>query len=229
MHDILPYDRGAAVRYAHRWAYDRNPAYYDFSELGGDCTNFASQCLYAGSGVMDHTPTFGWYYISGNQKSPSWSGVPYFYNFLTRKDSRPGPFGTEAGLGELEPGDFIQLSFAGGVFAHDPIVVEIRQPAFPDTILVAAHSQDADFRPLSTYPYQAPAGHPYSGGPPQISDRPPNWFWEVYRFNALWGGHFHQRCFSAGHPPEMRRYTEIPSVRRSATVQRRRHSPGTQP
>lgn len=34
MHDILPYDRGAAVRYAHRWAYDRNPAYYDFSELG---------------------------------------------------------------------------------------------------------------------------------------------------------------------------------------------------
>ena len=128
MHDILPYDRGAAVRYAHRWAYDRNPAYYDFSELGGDCTNFASQCLYAGSGVMDHTPTFGWYYISGNQKSPSWSGVPYFYNFLTRKDSRPGPFGTEAGLGELEPGDFIQLSFAGGVFAHDPIVVEIRLP-----------------------------------------------------------------------------------------------------
>ena len=83
LHDILPYDRGAAVRYAHRWAYDRNPAYYDFSELGGDCTNFASQCLYAGSGVMDHTPTFGWYYISGNQKSPSWSGVPYFYNFLT--------------------------------------------------------------------------------------------------------------------------------------------------
>ena len=54
MHDILPYDRGAAVHYAHRWAYDRNPAYYDFSELGGDCTNFASQCLYAGSGVMDH-------------------------------------------------------------------------------------------------------------------------------------------------------------------------------
>ena len=101
LHDILPYDRGAAVRYAHRWAYDRNPAYYDFSELGGDCTNFASQCLYAGSGVMDHTPTFGWYYISGNQKSPSWSGVPYFYNFLTRKDSRPGPFGTEAGLGKL--------------------------------------------------------------------------------------------------------------------------------
>lgn len=64
----------------------------------------------------------------------------------------------EAGLGKLEPGDFIQLSFGRGVFAHDPIVVEIRQPAFPDTILVAAHSQDADFRPLSTYPYQALRG-----------------------------------------------------------------------
>lgn len=83
----------------------------------------------------------------------------YFYNFLTRKDSRPGPFGTEAGLGELEPGDFIQLSFAGR--ASLPMILSWWRSGsrpFPDTILVAAHSQDADFRPLSTYPYQALRG-----------------------------------------------------------------------
>ena len=57
------YDRRAAVLYAHRWAYGRNPAFYDYEHLGGDCTNFASQCIYAGSGVMNFTPTFGWYYI----------------------------------------------------------------------------------------------------------------------------------------------------------------------
>ena len=47
---LRPYDRQAAVAYAHRWAYLRNPAFYNFDKLGGDCTNFASQCLYAGAG-----------------------------------------------------------------------------------------------------------------------------------------------------------------------------------
>ena len=72
---IIPYDRKAAVRYAHQWAFSRNPAFYDYEELGGDCTNFASQCLYAGTGVMNFTPTFGWYYIDANQKAPAWTGV----------------------------------------------------------------------------------------------------------------------------------------------------------
>ena len=56
---VLPYDRKAALRYAHRWAYSRNPAYYDYENLGGDCTNFASQCLYAGTGVMNLRPHAG--------------------------------------------------------------------------------------------------------------------------------------------------------------------------
>ena len=90
---IIPYDRFAGVSYAHRWAYERNPKYMNFDELGGDCTNFASQCLYAGAGVMNFTPTFGWYYNSGKDRAPAWTGVPYFFNFLTRKQKTPGPFG----------------------------------------------------------------------------------------------------------------------------------------
>ena len=39
------YDRNAVVLYAHQWAYGRNPAFYDYEHLGGDCTNFASQCV----------------------------------------------------------------------------------------------------------------------------------------------------------------------------------------
>lgn len=34
------YDRNAVVLYAHQWAYGRNPAFYDYEHLGGDCTNF---------------------------------------------------------------------------------------------------------------------------------------------------------------------------------------------
>lgn len=149
---LRPYDRQAAVAYAHRWAYLRNPAFYNFDKLGGDCTNFASQCLYAGAGVMDYTPTFGWYYNSQYSRAPAWTGVPFFYNFLTRRKETPGPLGEETGLTGLLPGDFVQLRFALGPFAHNPVVVAVGSPASLDNVLVAAHTEDADYRPLSTYP-----------------------------------------------------------------------------
>lgn len=151
---MIPYNRAAAVAYAHRWAYSRNPAYLDYEELGGDCTNFASQCLYAGTGIMNYTPTYGWYYINGNQKAPAWTGVEYFRNFLIRQETTQGPFGQETELSQLLPGDFIQLNFDGERFSHTPIVVQIGSPATPENILLAAHSYDADYRPLNTYSYQ---------------------------------------------------------------------------
>ena len=149
---LAPYDRKAAVLYAHRWAYGRNPQYYDFEDLGGDCTNFASQCLYAGTGVMNFTPTFGWYYNSLSSRAPAWSGVPYFYNFLTQREGGPGPVGDSCSLRQLRPGDFVQLCLAGEVYSHNPVVVAVSDPPDPAGILVAAHSQDTDYRPLNTYP-----------------------------------------------------------------------------
>lgn len=149
---LRPYDRDAAVAYAHRWAYRRNPSFYDFDELGGDCTNFASQCLFAGTGVMNYTPTFGWYYINANDRAPAWTGVRFFYDFLTRDRESPGPVAREVSAKEVRPGDFAQLSFAGGVFSHDPVIVTVGDPPTLGSILVAAHSQDADCRPLDSYP-----------------------------------------------------------------------------
>lgn len=85
------YDRRPPCCTPTGWAYGRNPAFYDYEHLGGDCTNFASQCIYAGSGVMNFTPTFGWYYIDPDQKAPAWTGVPYLYNFLVREEKTEGP------------------------------------------------------------------------------------------------------------------------------------------
>lgn len=149
---MYPYDRQAAVDYAHRWAYLRNPNFYNFDELGGDCTNFASQCLYAGAEVMNYTPTFGWYYNSQYSRAPAWTGVPFFYNFLTRGKDTPGPVGEEAGPENVQPGDFAQLRFVPGPFTHNPVIVAVGNPSTLDSILVAAHSEDTDYRPLSTYP-----------------------------------------------------------------------------
>ena len=39
-------------------------------------TSPPSACI-AGSGVMNFTPTCGWYYIDANQKAPAWTGVQY--------------------------------------------------------------------------------------------------------------------------------------------------------
>lgn len=150
---IIPYDRRLAVAYAHSWAYGRNPAYYDYENLGGDCTNFASQCVYAGSGIMDFTPTYGWYYIDANNKSPSWTGVPFFFNYMTRTEKSVGPIAVESTASRVRPGDIVQLSFTGDVWNHTPVVVAVRQPR-PEGIYVAAHSYDADFRPLSSYEYR---------------------------------------------------------------------------
>ena len=73
MLERIPYDRRAAVAYAHQWAYGRNPDFYDYEEIGGDCTNFASQCLYAGTGVMNFDPVYGWFYRDPNDKAPAWT------------------------------------------------------------------------------------------------------------------------------------------------------------
>ena len=155
MWERVPYDRRAAVAYAHRWALGRNPAYYDYEEVGGDCTSFASQCLYAGTGIMDYTPDFGWYYISANDKAPAWSGVDYLYRYLTREELSPGPFGAETQLSRILPGDIIQLNPQGNAFTHTVVVVQIgSRPTLRGT-LVAAHSYDADYRPLSTYQFRA--------------------------------------------------------------------------
>lgn len=141
------YDRGSAVRYARRWALSRNPAYYNFEYLGGDCTNFISQCVYAGAGVMNYTPVYGWFYNSLNDRTASWSGVEYFYNFLVTNTS-VGPYAHVVGQNDVVAGDVIQLGRADGSFYHTLIVLTTE----PE-ILVAAHTYDALDRPLSTYNY----------------------------------------------------------------------------
>ena len=144
---IRKYDRAAVVAYARRWAFRRNPEYFSFNNLGGDCTNFASQCIYAGAGVMNYTPIFGWYYIDAENRTASWTGVEYLYNFLTGNTEGAGPFAEEVGIGRLRVGDIVQLGRATGDFYHTPVVVGFSrgQP------LVAAHSYDVFGKPLFSY------------------------------------------------------------------------------
>lgn len=144
----IKYNRQAAVRYARRWALGRNPDYYDFETIGGDCTNFVSQCIYAGARVMNFTPVFGWYYLSLSDRSPSWSGVEFLYNFLTENMS-VGPYGSEVSRNRVMVGDVVQFRIGREDFQHTAIITKTSP-----RILVAAHSRDVLDVPLSRYDYE---------------------------------------------------------------------------
>lgn len=146
----MEYDREKAFLYAERWAFSRNPLFENYTGIGGDCTNFVSQSIYAGSCVMNYTPTFGWYYISPTDRAAAWTGVTYFYNFLTSNDG-VGPFGREVSAGSLEIGDVIQLAREDGVYYHSLLVTGFAEGEY----LVSAHSNDAFMRPLSSYNFTA--------------------------------------------------------------------------
>ena len=142
---VRSYDREKVLYYAHKWAYARNPAYYDFEKLGGDCTNFASQCIYAGSEIMNHTYIHGWYYGSSYDRTASWTGVNYLYKFLV-DNKGPGPFAEVVDAADAEPGDIAQLSFSDSKwFDHSPVIVKMPENKAMDGILVAAHTFDTDY------------------------------------------------------------------------------------
>lgn len=150
-----PYNREHAVTYAETWALKRNPLFTNFTGQGGDCTNFVSQSLLAGSCTMDFTPDFGWYYISAEDRAPAWTSVRYFYDFITgqpyfaSENSGIGPFGREVDINEAEVGDFIQLQNREGAFYHSLVITGF----IPNDVLICAHSDNALNRRLSTYNY----------------------------------------------------------------------------
>ncbi len=149
----IGYNRRSAVNYANRWALSRNPDYYDYSNIGGDCTNFASQTVYAGTGVMNYMPEFGWYYINPNDKSPSWTGVKFFYDFMINNDSL-GPFGEQRELAGLLPGDIIQLGDKEGNFYHTLVLTDVLRFSGRRIYLVASHSIDSYRRNLASYDFE---------------------------------------------------------------------------
>ena len=152
-----PYIREDAVEYARTWALARNPLFVDFAGFGGDCTSFVSQCILAGSCTMNFTPDFGWYYIAPSDRAPAWSGVEFFYRFMTEdaefslNNGGVGPYGSEVRRRFASIGDVVQLADMSGDYYHTLIISAIEG----DEIYVCAHTNDALDRPLSSYNYAA--------------------------------------------------------------------------
>lgn len=146
---IQKYNRDNVIEYAKKWAYGRNPKYYNYDNIGGDCTNFVSQCIYEGCKTMNYNTINGWYYKNANNKSPSWTGVEFLYKFLINNKG-VGPIGRNIEPNELTKGDIIQISFDGQKFTHTLLVVE----KLNNNIFTATHTFDSYGRNINSYDYK---------------------------------------------------------------------------
>lgn len=153
MAPLAAYDRQAAYAYAEKWAFQRNPRFFKFDGIGGDCTNFISQCLLAGGAVMNYTKDIGWYYNSPTDRAAAWSSVAHLHNFLTRAHKR-GPVASAAPLETLTIGDIIQLGNEFGKWYHTLLVTQL----LGGEVYVSTHTYDAHLRPLSSYQYAQARG-----------------------------------------------------------------------
>ncbi len=102
---------------------------------------------------MNYTKDIGWYYINGNNKSPSWSGVEYLYKFLIHNQG-VGPQATETIQNKIEIGDIAQLSFDGIKFAHTLVIVNIENKYTKSGIQIASHTLDSFNKSISEYTFQ---------------------------------------------------------------------------
>ncbi len=154
MPKIFNYNRNLTVSYAQKFAFLRNPKYHNFDNLGGDCTNFCSQCLLQGSYGMNHSFNPKWYYNNVNDRSPSWTGVEFLYQYLIQNENK-GPFAKPAIFKNIEIGDIIQLKFAGNPnFSHCLVVTQTNSQILSlSDIFVSAHTIDSYNRPLSSYKF----------------------------------------------------------------------------
>ena len=142
------YNRINAVKYARKYALSPSPNFYHFGDIGGDCTNFISQCLLAGNCTMKYDKLNGWYYNSAADRSYSWTGVSFLQSFLLSPPTG-GPRATICSLSEIIEGDIIQLQQNKTHFNHTLFVSKILN----GEIYVCAHSNDALDKKLSSYNY----------------------------------------------------------------------------
>lgn len=113
------YHRERAVAYANAYWNSHNPAFRYFSV--NDCTNFVSQCLYAGGYPMigGRDRAKGWWYHKGRSHnwSYSWAVAHSLYRFLSSKAQRVSR------VEDLQVGDVICYDFEGdGRWNHNTIV-----------------------------------------------------------------------------------------------------------
>ncbi|HAU31630.1 MAG: hypothetical protein XD78_1988 [Desulfotomaculum sp. 46_296] len=148
------YNRDSAVQYALDWAYGRNPSWGNYTGQGGDCTNFTSQCLYAGGIPFDTVgnPNYNqrWFWYSYSNTTPPWTGVNPFWDYALHDTG----YGLHAGTTDVWNairGDIAQL-YSGSSGFHSLFI----NNAYTDGqgnrhIFICCHDTDRRNYEISNY------------------------------------------------------------------------------
>lgn len=137
------YSRINAVNYAIKYASNPNPQYRYFPVQGyngGDCTNFTSQCLFAGEAPMVFSGRNIWWYNS-NGWSVSWATAHslYWYLKINYEDNMSGAKGLEvSSVSLLEKGDIIFYRNNYGNLTHSAMITSFDK----DLPLISQHSPE---------------------------------------------------------------------------------------
>lgn len=131
----IPYRRELAAAYADRWWNEGNPAYEEFEV---NCTNYISQCLFAGHAPMNYTGKreSGWWYKGRNGGKEWWSYSWAVSNALTSYLSGKRSSGLHAtvvhSVEELQLGDVITYDWNGdNRYQHSTIITAFDAAGMP--------------------------------------------------------------------------------------------------
>lgn len=131
----IPYRREEAAAYAERWWNAPNPAYEAFEV---NCTNYVSQCIFAGGAPMNYTGKreSGWWYKGRPSGQELWSYSWAVANGLQHYLRQPRAYGLRAEAVEsprdLMLGDVICYDWDGnGQFQHNTIVTAFTPDGMP--------------------------------------------------------------------------------------------------
>lgn len=128
------YSTADAVTYARKYALSYNNKYKSFSNSGGDCTNFVSQCVHAGGLPLS---------LTWRPYSTTWIRVNELYYYILRKGLGKNLSSVE----NSELGSILQFfSESKGFYSHSGVITEILSD---EDCLYCCHSYDKLDYPLS--------------------------------------------------------------------------------
>ncbi|MBQ8892821.1 MAG: amidase domain-containing protein [Clostridia bacterium] len=151
-----PYDRQAAAEYAQAYCISRNSAWADYSEKGGNCQNYVSQCLLAGGIPMDYTDPAQWNSETGGSeiRSPSWAWVQGFAAYAAENTGYGLSAEVDVPYYSGNIGDVLQMGLEENCH-HSTVIVGLVQDEQGKTVDYLLNSNTANLQnfPASAYPY----------------------------------------------------------------------------
>lgn len=106
-----PYDVDSAIAYLYEYCDERNPYWYAYDAVGGNCMNFGSQVLLAGGIPEDERGSAEWYWDGQYDLALSWINVGRFYEYCRDNSGFGLVADTEAGYYTGEIGDVVIVGF----------------------------------------------------------------------------------------------------------------------